>query len=117
MVVVPPSVVPVGALVSVRIGEKVPCDGIVVEGTSTVDKSSLTGESRPVRKGPKDVVSGGTINSGSTQLLVRTTWTAEDSAVARLILLVEEAQANRSAAEKLVDEFALVNKLVCSAPF
>jgi Cd2+/Zn2+-exporting ATPase len=75
---------------------------------STVDESSLTGESRPVRKAPKDAVSGGTVNSGNTQLMVRTTSTADDSAVARLIRLVEEAQANRSETEKLVDEFARI---------
>jgi Cd2+/Zn2+-exporting ATPase len=108
IVVVPASVVPIGALVSVRTGDKIPCDGVVVEGRSTVDESSLTGESRPLRKGPKDVVSGGTINSGSTQLMVRTTCNADDSAVARLIRLVEEAQANRSETEKLVDEFARI---------
>jgi len=59
-----------------------------------------------VRKGLNDVVSGGTINVGNTQLVVRTTSTAENSAVSRLIRLVEEAQANRSPTEKLVDEFA-----------
>jgi Zn2+/Cd2+-exporting ATPase len=108
IVVVPAASVPLGALVSVRTGDKIPCDGVVVEGRSTVDESSLTGESRPVRKGPTDKVSGGTINSGQTQLMVRTTSTADDSAVARLIRLVEEAQANRSETEKLVDEFARV---------
>eukprot|EP00566_Odontella_aurita_P003386 CAMPEP_0113583338 /NCGR_PEP_ID=MMETSP0015_2-20120614/32457_1 /TAXON_ID=2838 /ORGANISM="Odontella" /LENGTH=1507 /DNA_ID=CAMNT_0000488195 /DNA_START=371 /DNA_END=4894 /DNA_ORIENTATION=- /assembly_acc=CAM_ASM_000160 len=105
-VVVPAASVGVGAIVSVRTGDKIPCDGIVIEGYSTVDESSLTGESRPVRKGPKDVVSGGTINSGSTQLLVKTTATVENSAVARLIRLVEEAQANRSETEQIVDAFA-----------
>ena len=108
IVVVPATSVPLGALVSVRTGDKIPCDGVVVEGRSTVDESSLTGESRPVRKGPNDHVSGGTINAGQTQIMVRTTSTAEDSAVARLIRLVEEAQANRSETEKLVDEFARV---------
>jgi Zn2+/Cd2+-exporting ATPase len=108
IVVVPADSVPLGALVSVRTGDKIPCDGVVVEGRSTVDESSLTGESRPVRKGPNDKVSGGTINSGQTQILVRTTSTADDSAVARLIRLVEEAQANRSETEQFVDEFARV---------
>lgn len=106
LVVVPAACVPVGALVSVMTGDKVPCDGVVVAGASTVDESSLTGESRPVRKGPSDFVSGGTLNSGLTPLTVRTTSTSENSAVSRLIRLVEEAQANRSATEKLVDEFA-----------
>lgn len=103
---VPASLVPVGAIVSVLTGDKIPCDGIIVEGVSTVDESSLTGESRPVRKGPGDEVSGGTANSGLTPLLVQTTATADDSAVSRLIRLVEEAQTNRSDTEKLVDEFA-----------
>jgi Cd2+/Zn2+-exporting ATPase len=108
IIVVPARVVPEGALVIVRTGDKIPCDGVVIEGQSTVDASSLTGESRPVRKAVNDDVSGGTINSGNMQLLVRTTASADDSAVARLIRLVEEAQANRSETEKLVDEFARI---------
>ena len=108
IVVLPAAAVAVGATVSVRTGDKVPCDGIVIEGKSVVDESSLTGESRPVHKGPESTVSGGTINTGSTQLVVRTTATSDNSAVARLIRLVEEAQANRSETEKLVDSFAKV---------
>jgi len=106
MVTVRAAAVPVGAQVSVRPGDKVPCDGEVVQGRSTVDESSLTGEARPVKKGPGDKVSGGTINSGLSELTIRTTATADNSAVAKLIRLVEEAQANRSETEKLVDEFA-----------
>lgn len=108
IILVSVAVVPVGALVSVRAGDKIPCDGVVVEGQSNVDESSLTGESRPTRKGPNDIVSGGTINAGNTQLTIRTTALAEDSAVARLIRLVEEAQVNRSETEKLVDDFARI---------
>jgi Zn2+/Cd2+-exporting ATPase len=106
LIVVAATSVPVGALVSVKPGDKVPCDGVVVEGTSSIDESSLTGESRPVRKGEGDAVSGGTVNSGLAALMVRTTCTSDNSAVARLIRLVEEAQVNRSETEKLVDEFA-----------
>jgi len=116
IIVVPVGLVPVGALVSVKAGDKIPCDGVVMEGHSTVDESSLTGESRPVRKGLNDLVSGGTINSGNTQMTVQTIASAEDSAVARLIRLVEEAQANRSDTEKLVDEFARIyTPLIVSA--
>ena len=117
LVVVPVGVVPVGALVSVKAGDKIPCDGVVMEGSSTVDESSLTGESRPVRKGPNDMVSGGTVNSGNTQMTVRTTASSEDSAVSRLIRLVEEAQSNRSQTEKLVDRFASVYTplMICTA--
>ena len=103
---VPASDVPIGSIVSVRTGDKIPCDGVVVEGSTVVDESSLTGESRPVQKVPGDEVSGGTINAGLAKLLVKTTSTADDSAVSRLIRLVEEAQANRSETEKLIDEFA-----------
>lgn len=125
LMVVPATSVPVGTMVSVRTGEKIPCDGVVVEGQSTVDESSLTGESRPVRKNPGDSVSGGTVNSGKSPLTVRTTSSSEDSAVARLIRLVEEAQTNRSETEKLVDEFAkiytplvvLTAVLMCSIPW
>ncbi len=104
--IVPATSVVVGSIVSVPTGDKVPCDGIVVEGTSTMDESSLTGESRPIQKGVGDSVSGGTINSGRSQLLVKTTSLSDDSAVARLIRLVEEAQTNRSPTEQLIDEFA-----------
>jgi Zn2+/Cd2+-exporting ATPase len=106
LIVVPAEAVPVGTLVSVRAGDKIPCDGIIVAGTSTVDESSLTGESRPIQKGPNDSVNGGTVNSGRSPLTIRTTVTSENSAVARLIRLVEEAQTNRSETEKMVDEFA-----------
>ena len=106
LITVPAESVPVGALLSVRTGDKIPCDGVVVEGMSTADESSLTGESRPIRKGPEDKVSGGTVNSGLSELVVKTTATTENSAVSRLVRLVEEAQANRSETEKLIDEFA-----------
>ena len=59
IVMVPAASLAVGATVSVRTGDKIPCDGIVIEGNSIVDESSLTGESRPVRKSPNSMVSGG----------------------------------------------------------
>lgn len=93
---VPASSVPVGAIVAVKTGDKIPCDGVVVEGNSAVDESSLTGESRPVKKGPKSVVSGGTINCGQTHLMIQTTSTAENSAISRLVTLVEEAQVSKN---------------------
>ncbi|KAL7537766.1 hypothetical protein ACHAWF_005894 [Thalassiosira exigua] len=108
IVVLPASAVPVGSTVSVRTGDKIPCDGIVLEGSSTVNESNLTGESRPVKKFPGANVSGGTINTGATQLVVRSTATTDNSAVARLIRLVEDAQSNRSETEQLVDSFAQV---------
>lgn len=108
IVVLSSNAVAVGTLVSVSTGDMIPCDGVVVEGQSTVDESSLTGESRPVHKGIGSNVAGGTLNSGSTRLVVKTTSTSNNSAIARLIRLVEEAQANRSETEKLVDAFAKI---------
>jgi len=108
IVVLPANAVAVGVMVSVRTGDKIPCDGVVVEGKSTVDESSLTGESRPVHKSPGKTVSGGTINTGNTQLVIKTTATSNNSAVARLIRLIEEAQSNRSETEQMVDTFAKI---------
>jgi Cd2+/Zn2+-exporting ATPase len=96
----------VGSLVSVRTGDKIPSDGVVVEGESYVDESSLTGESIHMLKTAGSHVSGGTINVGSTRLVVKTTSLVEDSAVSRLVRLVEESASNRSPTEQIVDNFA-----------
>ena len=104
--IVPASELEVGSLVSVRTGDQIPSDGVVVEGSSEVDESSLTGESLLISKQEGDAVSGGTINAGSTRLVVRTTALVEDSAVSRLIKLVEESASNRSPTEQVVDAFA-----------
>ena len=104
--IVPAQEIPIGSKVSVRTGDKVPADGVVVEGTSSVDESSITGESRPVPKEAGDEVVSGSINVGETQLVVRTKSSVSDSTISRLIQLVEEAQANTSETEKLVDSFA-----------
>lgn len=101
IVVLPANCVAVGTTVSVRPGDKIPCDGVVIEGKSTVDEASLTGESMPVTKSTGMRVSGGTINNGNTQLLIKTTATSNNSAVSRLIRLIEEAQTNRSETEKV----------------
>jgi Cd2+/Zn2+-exporting ATPase len=102
---VPVAEVGVGSRVAVRPGDHVPLDGRVVRGTSSVDESLLTGEAVPVEKGPGDVVSAGTVNQ-SGFLEVETTAGAGDSAVARLVRLVEEAQAQKSPTERFVDRFA-----------
>uniref|UniRef100_A0A7S3Q154 HMA domain-containing protein n=1 Tax=Chaetoceros debilis TaxID=122233 RepID=A0A7S3Q154_9STRA len=106
IIIVPACELEVGSLVSVRTGDKIPSDGIVVEGFSQVDESSLTGESVPINKEAGDVVSGGTINAGNTRLVIRMTSIVEDSAVSRLIRLVEESASNRSPTELVVDAFA-----------
>lgn len=123
--IVPALNIPVGCIVSVRTGDKVPADGVVIEGTSSVDESSLTGEARMVPKIAGDVVLGGSINIGAQQMVVRTTSTVGDSTVSRLVQLVEEAQANSSETEKIVDAFArkytpavlVVAFLICTVPW
>ena len=125
IVITPAEKVPVGSLISVRTGDKIAADGIVIEGSSSIDESSLTGEARPVVKSMNDTVAGGSINIGESQLIVRTTSSVEDSAVSRLIRLVEEAQANRSPTEMLVDKFSrrytpvviFMAALMCTIPW
>ena len=106
IVVLPATAIKVGSKVTVRTGDKIPCDGVVVEGKSTVDESNLTGESRPVKKQAGSTVSGGTVNTGGSPLLIRTTATTSNSAIAKLLRIVEEAQSNRSRTEAMVDAFA-----------
>ena len=123
--IVPAENVSLGSLCSVRTGDKVPADGVVVEGSSSVDESSITGEARPVNKVSGNEVCAGAINVGSTQLVIKTTSTVGDSTLSRLIALVEEAQTNRSETEKLVDTFAkkytpfvlATALLVCTVPW
>ena len=112
IVVLPANNVAVGTTVSIRIGDKIPCDGEVIDSTSTVNESSLNGESRPITKSIGMQVSGGTINSGNTQLVIRTTATSNNSAVVRLIRLLEEAQANCSETEKV--RLSCCSTLLCS---
>ena len=96
----------IGSIVIVRTGDQVPSDGIVIAGKSQIDESSLTGESVLVSKKEGDIVSGGTINAGASPLKIRTTSLVEDSAVSRLVRLVEESAANTSPTEQIVDSFA-----------
>jgi Zn2+/Cd2+-exporting ATPase len=104
---VPAAEVAPGTLFLVRPGDRIPLDGRVVAGESHLDQAPITGESVPVAKGPGDEVFAGTIN-GSGALDVRSTRGAGDTTLARIIRLVEEAQARRSPAERWVDRFARV---------
>jgi len=100
--VVPVRSVSPGDLVLIRPGERVPVDGEVTEGTSELDESMLTGESRPVSKVAGEAVSAGTIN-GAGVLRVRTTATLRETALGRIIRLVEDAQASRAPIQRLAD--------------
>lgn len=94
-----------GDVVVVRPGERVPVDGIVVIGHSAVDESPITGESLPAEKGMGDRVFAGSLNT-SGRLEVRATAPAGESMLARIVYLVEEAQASRAPTQRLVDRFS-----------
>jgi Cd2+/Zn2+-exporting ATPase len=104
---VPIEAVAVGDVVIIRPGEKVPLDGRVDAGESHVNQAPITGESLPVHKGRGDEVFGGTIN-GRGALDVTVTRLRGDSTLARIIHLVERAQAQRAPSQTFVDRFARV---------
>jgi Cu2+-exporting ATPase len=94
-----------GDLVLVRPGASVPADGEVEEGESDLNEAMITGESRPVKKAPRDKVIGGTIN-GDGSLRVRITATGDDTALAGIMRLVEQAQQSKSETQILADRAA-----------
>ncbi len=96
-----------GDQVMVKPGERFPVDGEVVEGQSHADEALISGESLPVPKQPGDKVTGGAIN-GEGRLLVRTTALGAESVLARIIRLVEDAQAAKAPIQKLVDKVSQV---------
>ncbi len=100
---VPVATVKVGDLVQVRPGEKLPLDGVVVEGSSWVEESMLTGEPTPVAKGPGDGVIGAAMNrSGS--FTFRVTRVGDDTMLARIVALVRQAQSSRTRVQRLADQ-------------
>src|SRR5690606_19955650 len=97
----------VGHRVLVRPGEKVPVDGIVEEGSSFVNESMLTGESKPVKKEKDEKVIGGSVN-GNGSLTVRVTSIGKDSYLNKVVKLVEEAQKVKSKTQHFADRAAKV---------
>nr|WP_112649956.1 heavy metal translocating P-type ATPase [Mycobacterium xenopi] len=89
----------------VRPGEKIATDGIVIEGSSAVDASMLTGESVPVEVGPDDQVVGATVNVGG-RLVVRANRIGSDTQLAQMAKLVEEAQTGKARAQRLADKIS-----------
>ena len=104
---VPTADVVVGDVVRIRPGERLPVDGEVIEGASTVDESMLTGESVPVEKAPGARVIGGTVNRTGS-FLFRVTRVGAETTLARIIRLVEEAQGSRAPIQRLADRVAAV---------
>ena len=104
---VPLEQVAVGDMLSVRAGEKVPTDGIVREGHSSVDESMITGESIPVERRPGDAVIGGTINQNGV-MRVEATAVGSATMLSRMARMVEEAQGSKAPIQRLVDQIAAV---------
>lgn len=104
---VPVDDVRVGDVVMVKPGEKVPVDGVVVEGRSTLDESMLTGESLPVEKKPGDPVIGATLNKLG-MLKFEATKVGKETALAQIIKLVEDAQGSKAPIQKMADQVSAV---------
>jgi Cu+-exporting ATPase len=102
---VPSDQLAVGDRFVVRPGEKIATDGVIEEGTSAVDASMLTGESVPVEVGPRDAVTGATVNAGG-RLLIRATRVGSDTRLAQMARLVEEAQTGKAAVQRLADRIS-----------
>ena len=102
---VPVEDVAVGMIVAVRPGERVPVDGEVIAGESTIDQAAITGESAPVAKTSGDSVFAGTINQQG-YLEIAATRPSTDNAIARIVRLVEEAQQEKAPTAQFIDRFA-----------
>jgi Cu+-exporting ATPase len=102
---VPLDHVRVGATLRVRPGEKVPVDGTVIDGRSTIDESMLTGEPLPVEKNAGDAVTGGTIN-GTGSFLFRAARVGSETVLARIVQMVADAQRSRAPIQALADKVA-----------
>jgi Cu+-exporting ATPase len=102
---VPLNEVQVGERLRVRPGEKIPVDGVCLEGSSNVDESMLTGEPIPVAKKPGERVTGGTLN-GNGSLVIRAERVGSDTLLARIVHMVAEAQRTRAPVQRLADVVA-----------
>ena len=106
-VMIPVDQVGPGDLLVVKPGEKIPVDGEIAEGMSSVDESMLTGESTPVDHGPGDQVFGATVNQQG-KLVVQATRVGSDTALAQIVRMVEEAQASKAPVQRLADRVSRV---------
>jgi len=97
--------VQLGELIKIRPGEKIPVDGVIIEGKSSLDEAMLTGEPMPVSKGPGDEVATGTLNTNGS-LIFKATRIGKDTALAQIIQLVKQAQNSKPAIGRLADIIA-----------
>lgn len=104
---VDPDEVAVGEIIVVHPGEKIPIDGVVVEGTSTLNTSALTGESKPTDIGPGDSVANGCINLAGV-IKIKTSKAFEDSTVAKILELVDDSSTHKAHSETFISRFAKV---------
>jgi Cu2+-exporting ATPase len=111
LVEVPVAEVVVGDTVVLKPGDKVPVDGQVLDGTTAIDESTVTGESLPVQKGPGDDLIAGTINQAGS-LRFRATRVGADTALAQIVRLVQTAQNSKAPAQRLADRAAQYLTLV-----
>ena len=102
---VDPDEVEVGSVIVVRSGEKVPIDGVILEGSSSLNTSALTGESKPREVGPEDDVLSGSINMSGV-LRIRTTTEFDESTASKILDLVENAASRKSQSENFISKFA-----------
>ena len=110
---VDPDEVDVGTIIVIQPGERVPIDGVIVDGVSSLDTAALTGESRPSAMGVDDTVLSGSINLSGV-LRVRTTAAFEESTASKILDLVENAAARKSKSENFISKFARVyTPIVC----
>jgi len=94
-----------GDIVRVRPGERVPCDGEIVEGVSALDESPVTGESVPVSRGPGDPVVAGSVNANAA-IVLRVTQAGANSTLARIARMVQDAAASRGTTQRFIERFS-----------
>ena len=102
---VPIDEIEIGSILRVRPGERVPVDGVLTEGTSSIDESMITGESVPVEKTADDRATGGTVN-GTGSFLMRAEAVGSDTVLSRIVRMVGEAQRSRAPIQRLADSVA-----------
>ena len=95
----------IGDIVQARPGDRIPCDGSIVEGNSALDESPVTGESVPVARGVGEAVMAGSVNT-SALLRLRVTATSADNTLSRIVKMVEEATASRAPTQRFIEKFS-----------